>query len=132
MRKQTDRISDALIIRQAGQVRELGPGHFIVRSQGKIGRTYSVGLRGQQFWCGCKDAELRQSICKHELSSIFFPALCLITQLRWATEYEDIAIIVELYAAAMSTLPEQIKAIAREEVRQARERLSGMRLAQAA
>ena len=130
-RKPTDRLMAALELRQSQAVREIGPGRFIVRSASKANKTYGVGVKDGIGFCGCPDSEIRKQICKHQLSSIYYPALCFMLQCRWSQSIEELNDVVEVYKASLFSLPINVKEFARVEYATVKKRLS-VNLAEAA
>lgn len=128
----TDRLTAALEMKQAGHVREIGPGRFIVRSQSKANKTYGVGVKHNSAYCACRDFEMRGVPCKHLYASVGVAALDAILQCRWATDLEHLEAVAAYYKPLVSGLPQAFINEAMKEYQAARERLSGQVLAKAA
>lgn len=125
MKAKEDRVGRALeILQSPGAIFKASTGNWIVKSMSKPGRTYVVGIKNQTVFCSCPDYEIHGRVCKHALAATGSPALCLITQLRWATEPEELDYILNIYAEQVKSLPESIRSLARAEYRAAAERLT--------
>lgn len=121
--RKADRLLAGLEIRQRGDYRQIDNGRYIVRSQSKANRTYSVGIKHGEGFCSCPDSEVRNQVCKHQLAVLFPDAMAFMLQCRWVRDLEELNDVVEVYRVKMFDLPLNVKELARKEYSAARNRL---------
>jgi hypothetical protein len=121
----SDKLMKALELHQANKVHQLGANHYRVGSGTKLDKSYGVGFKHGEHFCGCADYEIRSHICKHIVAS-FAPALIhLAFQVRYvARDAEDLGLICDHYRSEINALHPVFRAMAKAEKEAARERLS--------
>jgi hypothetical protein len=118
------------LVARGGIVREsstnpLAPKHpvYYVPCGGSCGsehHKHTVSMVGDVVKCDCP----ARATCYHILCTFGLPVAVLSIQCRWASDQEELELVIAHHTPAIAGLPESLKAIARVEIRAARERLA--------